>query len=173
MKLRTTLMMFTAATALTATVAFAAINAQALADSYIADGYTYVEVRQGPTQTKLEAVKGSSFVEVIYSNETGAIISQETQLAGAEEMGKTGVEIKTASEDFEDVSDEDDDAAVGGDDNGDDVDEADGDDGDDGDGDDDDGDDDDGDDGDGDDDDGDDHAGNAGDGDDDASDCES
>ena len=70
MKLKTRLMMFTAATALSANFALAAINPQALADAYVAEGYTYVEVKVGPTQTKLEAVKGQRKVEVIYDNAT-------------------------------------------------------------------------------------------------------
>lgn len=109
MKLRTKLLMFTAAAALSANMAFAAIDAQALADGYIKDGYTYVEVKVGPTQTKVEAVKDGTVTEVIYSNETGKIISQETQAADEEESALTGVEIKTVDEDFEDTDDEDDD----------------------------------------------------------------
>lgn len=108
MKLRKTLMMFTAAAALTATVAFAAVDAQALADQYVANGYTYVEVKVGPTETKVEALKGDQYVEVVYSNETGAVISQETQPADPEDVGKTGVEIKTVTEDFDNVDENDD-----------------------------------------------------------------
>lgn len=93
-------------------MAFAAIDPQQLADSYIADGYTYVEVKQGPTQTKIEAVKGSTVVEAVYLNETGALISQESQAADAEEAAKTGVEVSTTTTDFEDVSDENDDQAT-------------------------------------------------------------
>jgi hypothetical protein len=152
MKLRTKLMMFTAATALSANMAFAAIDAQALADSYIAEGYTYVEVKQGPTQTKLEAIKGDVKVEVIYSNETGLIIKSESETADSEEIGKTGTEVETTDEDFEDGDDDDDDDddEDGDDDDDDDSDDDDDDDDDDGDDDDD---DDDGDDDDDDDDD--------------------
>lgn len=102
-------LMMTAAFVFGGQMAFAAIDPQALADSYIAEGYTYVEVKQGPTQTKLEAVKDGNMVEVVYDNETGGIISQETQVADAEEVAQTGVEIKTTDKDFEDNSDENDD----------------------------------------------------------------
>lgn len=109
MKLRSKLLMFTATAALFANIAHAAINARALADDYIAQGYSYVEVKTGPTQTKVEAIKGDTQVEVIYSNETGEIISQETQAADADEIGREGVEIKSTDEDFEDSDDNDDD----------------------------------------------------------------
>jgi uncharacterized membrane protein YgcG len=143
-------LMMTAAMIFTGQMAFAAIDPQALADSYVADGYTYVEVKQGPTQTKIEAVKGTSVVEAVYDNDTGEIISQETQTADAEEQARTGVEVRTTDGDFEDHGDENDDPQAGdedddhdeGDDDGDhdDGDEGDHDDGDDGDGGDDDGD---------------------------------
>jgi hypothetical protein len=142
-------LMMTVAMIFTGQMAFAAIDPQALADSYVADGYTYVEVKQGPTQTKIEAVKGTSVVEAVYDNDTGEIISQETQTADAEEQARTGVEVRTTDGDFEDHGDENDDPQGDedddhdeGDDDGDhdDGDEGDHDDGDDGDGGDDDGD---------------------------------
>jgi hypothetical protein len=102
-------LMMTAAMILTGQMAFAAIDPQVLADSYIADGYTSVEVKQGPTQTKIEAVKGTSVVEAVYNNATGEIISQETQPADAEELARTGVEVKSTDKDFEDNGDENDD----------------------------------------------------------------
>jgi hypothetical protein len=109
MKLKTRLMLFTAAMTFSASMALAAIDPQALADSYTADGYTYVEIKQGPTQTKLEAIKGDVVVEVIYSNETGEIISQESQAVDPEDASKTGVEIKVVSADSEDAPDANDD----------------------------------------------------------------
>ena len=126
MKLRTKLMMFTAAAALSANMAFAAIDAQSLADSYIAEGYTYVEVKVGPTQTKLEAVKGERKAEVIYDNATGDVIKSEFEDADAEYIGRTGVEIDTSDKDFEDADDdEDDDDEMDDDENDDDEDDDD------------------------------------------------
>lgn len=125
-------LMMTTAMIFAGGMAFAAIDAQQLADSYIAEGYTSVEVKQGPTQTKVEAVKGTSLVEAVYDNATGEIISQETQPADAEELAQTGVEIKTTDEDFEDTTDEnDDDDATDDDDEADDADDGDDDEGDD------------------------------------------
>ena len=97
-------------------MAFAAIDPQVLADSYLANGYTFVEVKQGPTQTKLEALKGANVVEVVYDNGTGEIISQETQPADAEDLGRTGIKIKTTDKDFEITDDEGDNAEMDADD---------------------------------------------------------
>lgn len=109
MKLKTKLMMFTAATALSANMAFAAIDAQALAASYIAEGYTYVEVKVGPTQTKLEAIKGDRKAEVIYDNATEAVIKSEFEDADDDYIGRTGIEIDTSDDDFEDGDDDEND----------------------------------------------------------------
>jgi hypothetical protein len=109
MKLKTRLMLFTAATALSANMAFAAVNPQALAAAYVAEGYTYVEVKVGPTQTKLEAVKGDRKVEVIYDNASGTVIKQEFEDADDDYVGRTGVEIEDADDDFEDAQDDEND----------------------------------------------------------------
>ncbi len=95
------ILMTTAALFFTGQMAMAAIDPQALADGYVAEGYTYVEVKQGPTQTKLEAIKGTVKTEVVYDNATGDIISQESQTANAADASQTGVEIKTTTRDFE------------------------------------------------------------------------
>lgn len=107
MKLKNKLMLFTAAAALSANMAFAAINPQALADAYLAEGYTYVEVKVGPTQTKLEAVMGDRKVEVVYDNATNEIIKKEFDDADNDYVGKTGVEIATSTGDFEDDGNDD------------------------------------------------------------------
>lgn len=80
-------------------MALAAIDAQALADSYIAEGYSYVEVKQGPTHTKVEAVMDGTTVEVIYRNDTGAIVSRETGPTDPEYVGRTGAEVSTTADD--------------------------------------------------------------------------
>ncbi|MGV6811965.1 MAG: PepSY domain-containing protein [Brevirhabdus sp.] len=73
------------------------------------NGYEYVELKVGPTQVKAEAVKGDEKIEVIYDRETGEILSQEVDRADADEIGRTGVEIKNTNEDFADEQDDDDD----------------------------------------------------------------
>jgi phosphopantothenoylcysteine synthetase/decarboxylase len=125
MKLRNKLLSYTAAIALSAGAAFAAIDAKQLADAYLAEGYSYVEVKVGPTQTKLEAIKETRKVEVIYDNATGAILKQEFEDAGDDYIGRSGVEIEDEDKDFLDGDDDD------GDDDEDDDDEDDDDEGDD------------------------------------------
>lgn len=109
MKLRSRLMLFTAAVALSANMAFAAIDGQALADAYLAEGYEFVEVKVGPTQTKVEAIRGNVKVEVVYDNETGAILEQEQEEADADQIGRTGSQVSTVAEDFEDDDEDDED----------------------------------------------------------------
>jgi hypothetical protein len=143
MKLRTRLLCYTAAIALSSGAAFAAIDGNQLADDYLAKGYDFVEVKVGPTQTKVEAIKDGVKVEVIYDNETFEIIKQESESADADDAARTGKEVKTVGKDFEDRddnddnddedddNDDDDDDDDGGDDDSDDGDDSDDDDDDD------------------------------------------
>lgn len=124
MRIRSKLLMFTATAALCANMAFAAIDTQGLADGFIADGYTYVEIKVGPTQTKLEAVKGATKLEIIYDNVTGKELKRETEAADDDYVGRRGVEIENVNRDFED-SDDDDDSDDDNDDDSDDDDEDD------------------------------------------------
>ncbi|MDZ4088827.1 MAG: PepSY domain-containing protein [Tabrizicola sp.] len=109
MKLRTKLLTYTAALALSAGAAFAAIDGVKLADDYLAQGYTFVEVKIGPTQTKVEAIRDGRKVEVVYDNATGEIIKQENEAADSDDAGRTGKDVKTVRKDFEDGDDDDDD----------------------------------------------------------------
>jgi len=115
---------------LTTTAAFAAIDGNELADAYLAEGYTFVEVKVGPTQTKVEAIKGGIKVEVIYDNETQDIIKREQESADADEIDRQGKEVRKVNRDFEgkdgkgrgddddDANDDDDDDDDGDDDHG-------------------------------------------------------
>lgn len=146
MNLKAKLLSYTAAIMLTTGAAFAAIDGNALADAYLADGYTFVEVKVGPTQTKVEAIKDGIKVEVIYDNETQDVIKREEEAADAEDAGRTGKEVRVVKRDFEDDGDrkgrkddddedddddDDDDGKGRGGDDGDDGDDDKGDDGDD------------------------------------------
>jgi hypothetical protein len=108
MKLKIRLMTFTAAIALSAGMAHAAIDARSLADSYVAEGYSYVEVKIGPTQVKVEAVRAARMIEVVYDSATGAVIDWEEEAVDDDYAGLTGVEISEEDEDFEDRDDRDD-----------------------------------------------------------------
>ena len=88
MKLRAKLLGYTTAIALSAGVAFAAVDGNAIADQYLADGYSYVEVKVGPTQTKIEAIKDGVKTETIIDNETGLVLKTETEEADEEELAR-------------------------------------------------------------------------------------
>jgi len=143
MKLRSKLLTYTAVLALSAGAAFAAIDGNKLADDYLAEGYTFVEVKIGPTQTKVEAFRNGRKVEVVYDNATGKIIKQEDEAADDDDATRTGKDVKSVKKDFEDGDYDSDDDEDEDDDSDDDEDEDDDDDDDDDDGDDDDEDDDD------------------------------
>ena len=101
MKLRTKLLCYTAAVTLSAGAAFAAIDGNQLANDYLSQGYTFVEVKIGPTQTKVEAIKDASKVEVVYDNETGAIVKQETEAVSGDDATQTGSEVTNVGQDFD------------------------------------------------------------------------
>lgn len=87
--------------------------AQSMNDQIISDlqskGYEYIEIKNGPTQTKVEAIRGTDKLEVVYDNASGSIIKQEREAAEQGEVGQSGVDISTRDDEFVDLRDEDDD----------------------------------------------------------------
>ena len=110
MKLRSKFMLFTAALALSTGMAAAEprTGAGVLAE-YIALGYTYIEVKEGLTQIKVEAIQGTMYIEVIYDMATGDVIKTESGTASPEDAGQTGTSFKIVDRDFEDGNDDADD----------------------------------------------------------------
>lgn len=80
-------------------VASAATTADQLVSAYQADGYSTIEVTTGTGQIKVEAVRDTTKVEVVYDAASGAILRQEQSSVPASEAGQ-GVEMKTAKGDF-------------------------------------------------------------------------
>lgn len=114
------LMLLSAAFALSATMAMAAISASDLVTAYQSEGYTKIEVVTGLTQIRVEATKGTAKIEVIYDAATGAILSQEQGKAKRSDRG-TGVVLSTSTHDFLNSVGEDDHGTMGedaGDDHG-------------------------------------------------------
>lgn len=75
-------------------------------------GFDYIEIKEGPTQVKVEAIMSDGRkVEVIYDRETGQILKQENERAESDEIGRSGVDIDSRDSDFldDDGDDEDDD----------------------------------------------------------------
>ena len=158
------LAVFAAAMVVAGSMAFGAVTSDALISQYQAAGYTRIEIKRGPTQIKVEAIKGTEKLEVIYDIATGTILKRELATLDNAPI-RTGVQVQDRDRDFiRSGDDDDDDDGHGGDDDDDGHDDDDdGHDDDDGDGDD----DDDDDDGDDSDDDGDDSDDDGDDGDDD------
>ncbi|GGH23415.1 PepSY domain-containing protein [Cribrihabitans marinus] len=72
-------------------------------DGLAAQGFRATEIKTGPTQTKVEAVRGQTKLEVIYDRATGRILKQETErLAGT--GGNIGLEVSQEDRDFTDRS---------------------------------------------------------------------
>lgn len=91
--------------------------------------FDFIEVKEGPTQVKVEAIRGTQKLEVIYDRATGNILKQEQEAADADEIGRSGVEFDRRSADFLDSDDlnniDDDDESDEFDDNESDSDESD------------------------------------------------
>jgi hypothetical protein len=130
------LFLFATVAALVAGAAKAEVTAQSVADGLLAEGYTRVELRVGPTQIKAEAINGTEKREVIVDRASGEILKSELETASARDSAQTGVSIRETSRDFlradqrRDASDRDDDSDR--DDSGRDRDRSDNDDSDDG-----------------------------------------
>ena len=97
MKLFTTL---TAGLLLAGTMAFAQVTPQALASDYQAQGYSRVEIKTGPNQIKVEAIRGTTKTEVVYDRATGAILKTETESVRPGENTRPGVSIRERRRDF-------------------------------------------------------------------------
>lgn len=120
-------MLSTAAAALILTgTAALAVTAEDLIAEYRAAGYDWIEVKRGPTQIKLEAVRGTEEVEIVVDAATGAVLKRETERADRDDMGRSGVRIRDTARDFstgrgwDDDDDDDDDDRRGRDDDDDD-----------------------------------------------------
>ena len=95
----------------------AAVSAQSATDSIISQyqnmGFQFIEVKEGITQTKVEAIMADGRkVEVIYDNATGRILKQENERASAAELRRSGVDIDRRNRDFlddDDIRDDEDD----------------------------------------------------------------
>lgn len=116
MNIKSKLLMAGSALLFSATMAFGAITSDELAAQFTADGYSYITIKTGLTQIKVEAVKNGTFYEVVYDIETGATIDTSTHAIGPIDTPDPGVIVKTVTRDFEDDHGGDDDSV--GDDDG-------------------------------------------------------
>lgn len=84
-----------------------ALTVEELVAQYQADGYGYIEVREGLTQYKIEAIRNGVKVEVIYDAVTGLILETESENVGTIGNSDPGVRIRKVDSDFTDNDDED------------------------------------------------------------------
>ena len=72
-----------------------------------AQGFDRIEIVQGTTQLKVEAIRGTTKVEIIYDLATGAVLKQETETVVAGDDTTPGIEIDTEDGDFIEVTGDD------------------------------------------------------------------
>ena len=81
-----------------------AATADPFTDRVIAEfrelGFQSIEVKNGPTQVKVEGVRGNREYEVVYDRATGRILKQEQGLADDRDVGRDGVEEQQRNRDF-------------------------------------------------------------------------
>ena len=87
-----------AALALTGSVALAQSAADQIVSDLQAQGYTRIEVTEGPTQVKVEAIQGGTKLEYVYDRATGAILKQEVEPVDADDDTRPGVEIRNGDD---------------------------------------------------------------------------
>ena len=87
-----------------------AAMADQFTDKIVADltsqGYQRIEIKNGISQVKVEAFKGTNKVELIYDRNTGAILKQESETADADENTAPGLQITNRNRDFLDDDEE-------------------------------------------------------------------
>ena len=87
----------------------AAVNADGFTDAVLAKfqdrDFDYIEIKEGLTQVKVEAIRGNQKLEVIYDRATGTILKQEQERADADEIGRSGIEFDRRNRDFLDGDD--------------------------------------------------------------------
>lgn len=113
--MKTRLTLLVAAIAFSGSMAFAALSTQDVIDQLNAQGYTRVEVKVGPTQTKVEAIRGTEKLEVVYDNASGDTLKSEVGTVEAGEDTTPGVSIRNRKNDFVDANDNDDGEDIGAD----------------------------------------------------------
>lgn len=91
--------MLLSATLILSASAAAAITPEQVISAFQNHGFTAAEVKSGPTQIKVEAVRDDLKLEVIYDRETGTILSQERSRADANDAAG-GWEFSRSDVDF-------------------------------------------------------------------------
>ena len=76
-------------------------TAQSSVEGIISDlqsqGFTSFEVKNGATQSKVEAVRGTEQVEIVIDRASGAVLSTEVGVASARDQGRVGISVRDRS----------------------------------------------------------------------------
>lgn len=108
--MRTTLSLMAACAVLVGSMALAQSATENITAQLRAQGFDRFEIKNGPTQTKIEATDGTRKVEITFDRSSGRILKQETEALQASDDFNTGVSIDTRDKDFvgDDRDDDDD-----------------------------------------------------------------
>lgn len=99
MNTKTRMLMLSAALIVSAGFAQAAITANDIVQSYQDAAFTSIEVTEGPTLIKVEAIKDGVKLEILYDKASGEVIRREQGAASAKDAAKTGVEVRSVADD--------------------------------------------------------------------------
>ena len=105
MSLRSKIFISGAALLFSASMAFGAITASDLAAQFQTNGYTFIQIKTGLTQIKVQAVKDGVRVETIYDIATGDVLSTHSRTVGTIASTDPGVVIRVLTRDFLEPSD--------------------------------------------------------------------
>ena len=81
-------------------VALADVSTDAIISDLTAQGFTRIEIRRGPNQIKVEGIRGTQELEVVYDRATGAILKREVGTADLFDDTRPGVLIRDRDRDF-------------------------------------------------------------------------
>ncbi|MFN3606690.1 MAG: hypothetical protein ACK4SS_05755 [Cypionkella sp.] len=86
----------------------AALTTDELAARYQSEGYSYIQIREGLSQYKVEAIRDGVKVETIYDAVTGLVLETESEKIGTIGSADPGVRLRKVSRDFYEREDDDD-----------------------------------------------------------------
>lgn len=89
-----------AALAILGGAAAAQITSDGVIQDLSAQGYSRIEVANGPTQMKVEAIRGTEKLEVVYDSATGNVLKSETATIADSDNTMPGIQVRTRSRDF-------------------------------------------------------------------------
>lgn len=99
MKTKARMLLLSAAMIVSAGIAQAAITVNDVVQSYQGAAFTSIEVTESPAFIKVEAIKDGVKLEIVYDKASGDVIRREQRAASASDATKSGVEVRSVSDD--------------------------------------------------------------------------